>query len=556
MRQLFFLVGTVSILSIGLMMQPQTASADFHCMRIAAVMAGPDGNANVQYVELRMTIGGQTNLPGRQLVFQDATGATQATFTFPSTVSGSASGASILVASREFAILTGLAPDFTFSATNTSGTDPNHPVQSPGGRVIFRQNPMSPPTSACHFQDNRGFNVRMVDSVAYGSYPSGLNNDPDNPGFAGFGTPAAALPSSGTQALILTNSSSIIDDAPEYPAQTVPATPNLTPSAVSPRNNAGTTGPNPFPVDGDHDLVPNSSDDCLSSVNAGQENYDGDASGNACDTEDDGDGYDDVTESGNPLCNGANSDAFEDMVVDDGCPGGPGVAGSFSEGGYNLGTNALGRCDPGSSAQPSSDWGADLSAATPSDDKVTLQDIGSFLAPTNHFNTDPFETGFDKRWDLVPGAVAGKFVNLQDMANLIIIAPPMLGGAQAFNGPACTARTHTISMGEYWFGGSGCALDDAGACNTMVINLGDSVQWTNVGAEAHTSTHCPDNNLSTCNTPPSRAFDTPFPPGVPSAGTSPVFAFSTPGTFLYRCQLHPGPASSGLSMRARIVVVD
>ena len=540
-------------------------------MRIAAVMGGASGNTNAQYVELRMTLAFQNLVAGHQIVFQDSAATVKAVFTFPSLVSNSASGASILVATKEFAQLSGMRPDFFFTNANTAGSnggDPLHPIQSTGGRVIFREDANPGGTAACHPQDTRT-SVNIVDSVAYGSYPAVSNNDPDNPSFAGFGTPATALDTSGSQALILTDNSTFINDSAEYTLLPLPASPDVPAISppTSPRSNNNTTGT--VPLDDDQDLVGNGSDNCVTTANSDQEDYDGDGLGNACDSEDDGDGYSDTVEAGTPLCNGINDDASDDAVVDDGCPGGPAQAGSFSEAQFKIGTNPLGRCGVGVDSAPSNSWPSDFtSGGTPnSTDKVTITDITSFLAPAHRLNTSPGDTNFNSRWDLVPGKNGfPTFIALNDLTALIAGGtgfPAMFGGStKAYNGPACTGATVTVNMGDFWFGGSACGYDDAGSCASVTVDVGDSVRWTNAGATGHTATHCPDGSLSSCSTPPARAFDTSPPDGsgtpLAPANTSSAFSFSTAGTYLYRCQLHPGPsgAAVNIGMRGRVVVID
>ena len=85
-------------------------------------------------------------------------------------------------------------------------------------------------------------------------------------------------------------------------------------------------------------------------------------------------------------------------------------------------------------------WPADFrSGGVPdSTNKITVLDITSFLAPVRYFETDVGTNPGDVRWDLVPGK--GPFlteINIQDIVNLIIVSPQMLGGLRAFNGPSC-----------------------------------------------------------------------------------------------------------------------
>ena len=128
----------------------------------------------------------------------------------------------------------------------------------------------------------------------------------------------------------------------------------------------------------------------------------------------------------------------DDGVLDtDGCHDSPGE--DFDGDGFTddaealtIGTNAGYPCG-------FNGWPADLFDQGPlSANKITLQDLASFVAPVRHLNTNPGDGNFSARWDLVPGK--GAFlntINLQDMAAIVILAPPMLNGVRALNGPAC-----------------------------------------------------------------------------------------------------------------------
>ncbi len=201
------------------------AYASFHCMRIHAVMAGLNGNSSIQYVELRMDQPGQEFVALQPLQFFDAAGVLKATFTFPVNVTNASTGDSILVATSEFsAAAMGGAADFTFSAANTAasnGGDPLHPVQSPGGKVVW-----APGVANCAL-------TVPADSVAYGGAP------------ADFGTAAVALPSpSNSNALRLDNlNTNPTDNSTEYALRGVSgstytvAPANLPADLTTPRNN-------------------------------------------------------------------------------------------------------------------------------------------------------------------------------------------------------------------------------------------------------------------------------------------------------------------------------
>ncbi len=189
--------------------------------------------------------------------------------------------------------------------------------------------------------------------------------------------------------------------------------------------------------DGDGDGVIDALDNCPTVSNSTQTNTDGDSTGDACDPDDDGDGYTDSAEAGTPLCgDGRNEDNLDDSVVDDGCPGGPAQSGTFSEAQFKVGTDGLDPC--GQASWPSDFiWGG----IPESTNKLNIMDLTSFLAPARRLDTSPGHPNFNQRWDLVPGR--GMFANwivVNDMTALIAGTtgfPPMFGGAKAFNGPLC-----------------------------------------------------------------------------------------------------------------------
>ncbi len=123
-------------------------------VRINEVMAGFNGDSAIQFVELE--VNNVTNkLWGPQagetvgramLVFSDAAGEQIGRFVFPSNApSGGSSGNTVLIATRAFADLTGLQPDFVMPPE----------LMPVAGKVSFRNNP-----------DNSQFNINL--SLAYG----------------------------------------------------------------------------------------------------------------------------------------------------------------------------------------------------------------------------------------------------------------------------------------------------------------------------------------------------------------------------------------------------
>lgn len=106
-------------------------------------------------------------------------------------------------------------------------------------------------------------------------------------------------------------------------------------------------------------------------------------------------------------------------------------------------------------------------------------------------------------------------------------------------GPGAGAQSNTVvPVGDLWFCDSSF---ENGVCETTVT-AGDTVQWDWVGSEIHTTTHCAD-NLDDCSGP--HLWDSPI-----QASGSFSHTFNTPGSFLYRCQVHP------FEMRGVINVVE
>lgn len=194
---------------------------------------------------------------------------------------------------------------------------------------------------------------------------------------------------------------------------------------------------------------------------------DSDGLGDACDADADNDGYNNVLESGTPVCIGSvNDDNGDDGLVNDGCPAvgaaesvcsgsadedgdtfvndGCPQSGAFSEAQFKIGTNEIGPCSVGADVGPNPSWPSDfVSGGIPnSTDKVNITDLTSFLAPVRRLDTTAGNANFNSRWDLVPGR--GLFPNMiavNDLTALIAGSPgfpPMFGGTtKAFNGPAC-----------------------------------------------------------------------------------------------------------------------
>ena len=105
--------------------------------------------------------------------------------------------------------------------------------------------------------------------------------------------------------------------------------------------------------------------------------------------------------------------------------------------------------------------------------------------------------------------------------------------------PAAAQETTTIAVGNFWF----CDVSfQNGVCETT-INAGDTVAWNFSSATAtHTTTECGDS----CDAPSGSPF---WDSGSVSDGSTFQFTFNEPGTYSYRCNIHPSP------MRGRITVL-
>ena len=218
---------SLPLAAVGLLTQVDTADAAFHCMRIHAVAGGIAGNNNIQFVELRMDLGGQNLVGGHKIDFFDATSTLKATFTFPSHVPNGALGDSVLIATQQFKdSFLGGTPDFIFDGNTVgfNGGDPRHPVQVPGGLIVFSSS--DPLLGPC------GVGSYPIDALAYGAATP-------------IYSPAAiALPNPGTlQALRLSNlaispignNAYSLDNIPTATSSVAPA--NLATNFTTPRNN-------------------------------------------------------------------------------------------------------------------------------------------------------------------------------------------------------------------------------------------------------------------------------------------------------------------------------
>ena len=99
------------------------------------------------------------------------------------------------------------------------------------------------------------------------------------------------------------------------------------------------------------------------------------------------------------------------------------------------GTNVADNCGaPATIGPPSPAWTADLNTGTGSTNRLTIHDLGTYVAPIRRMNSAVGSASYSPRWDMNGDGA----INIQDLAAISVLRPPMLAGARAFNGPACT----------------------------------------------------------------------------------------------------------------------
>lgn len=100
--------------------------------------------------------------------------------------------------------------------------------------------------------------------------------------------------------------------------------------------------------------------------------------------------------------------------------------------------DGCGNPDTSTPGNPSLAWPADLSTS-PGVYRIDVQDLVSFISPIRRLGTSPGDAHYNVRWDLVPGSgPMTDTVNLQDVAYILTMAPPMLNNQRAYDGPACS----------------------------------------------------------------------------------------------------------------------
>jgi hypothetical protein len=203
-------VRTLAMLALALPGAPALAS--FHLMQIEQVIGGVSGDVSQQAVQLRMRAGGQNLVQFARIRVRDAAGANPILLLdFTAQVPNGVLGDRVLVASEDFALRQGPAPDFVMT-----GAIP--PAYFAGGQLSFEAD---------------GGDVLF--SLCWGSYTGPTTGTTDNDADGQFGPCVPGpLPSSTRSALAFLGSAS------------APSTSNAadfasTPAAASFTNNARAT---------------------------------------------------------------------------------------------------------------------------------------------------------------------------------------------------------------------------------------------------------------------------------------------------------------------------
>jgi len=165
------------------------AASDFASMSISELGAGFLGNANVQFVELRLDAAGQTNLTNTRLTVFDKDGVSALLLLTPQGITDGTSGRNVLYATSDFQTATGITPDFVIP--------PN--VVAPKGMVCWGAPGTDSPSDPSSWDMNKP--ESYTDCVAYGGYDS-TKKRPSS------GTPSDLLPGDGVQSLTRTKNTS------------------------------------------------------------------------------------------------------------------------------------------------------------------------------------------------------------------------------------------------------------------------------------------------------------------------------------------------------------
>jgi hypothetical protein len=255
---------------------PKPAGALFHFAVIDEVMAGYDGDPNIQYIEIRQTSAGQNLVAHSIIGYFNAAGVYQGDILEMPADVPSGSNLRWIVGTPQYATASGIQPEFTFPPVAFPATGM---ICFGGGTGIL---PLNPPTW------DRTNMANWVDCVPYGGYSATPNKYGSCPAAPNCSTPFG-LGNGTNQSLTRVS----ITNNPPVDWGLGPCT-----SATSNRASLG------FNNDNHVDLPQSKAFDDLTWPNS---DLALDNCGVSPDTDDDNDGLPDATETGGPPCGSATA---------------------------------------------------------------------------------------------------------------------------------------------------------------------------------------------------------------------------------------------------------
>jgi hypothetical protein len=153
----------VALCSIVAAATPRRAEGVFHIAVIDEVMSGHSGSEAVQFVEIRMLIGGQNIVSGSKLSAFDANGNFLRVVLNVSSDVQSGGDRAWIMASTDFAAAAGITPDFTFTSLGGLGLEPTDGMVC-WGKPLDQTKP-----------------DQYIDCLAYGNYNGPANTHTNAP---------------------------------------------------------------------------------------------------------------------------------------------------------------------------------------------------------------------------------------------------------------------------------------------------------------------------------------------------------------------------------------
>lgn len=151
-------LAVLALITIGQLRAPPSTQALFHFAVIDEVMTSYDGDADVQFVEIKMLTSAQNLVRNSVLGAFDADGNFIGdVLVVPGNVANSGTNVRWLMATADFATVSGLTPDFVMPAGLPTG----------GGMVCWGAPGVLPPNPATWDHSNP---LNYVDCLAYGDY--------------------------------------------------------------------------------------------------------------------------------------------------------------------------------------------------------------------------------------------------------------------------------------------------------------------------------------------------------------------------------------------------